>query len=66
MSRVIRPFIAGVALLSGLKYVGLPIPELGVAAIAIFAAVLAVTVRNHRADRLGAVELDETLLAANS
>ena len=47
MSRVIRPFIAGVVLLSGLKYVGLPVPALGIAAVVIFAVVVSVTLRNR-------------------
>ena len=34
MSRIIRPFIAGVTLLSGLKYIGTPIAALAVVALA--------------------------------
>ena len=45
---VMRPFIAGVVLLSGLKYVGLPIPALGVAAVIITATVIMLTVRTRR------------------
>jgi uncharacterized protein len=43
--QLMRPFIAGVVLLSGLKYVGLPIPALGVAAVIITGLVIAMTVR---------------------
>lgn len=44
-----RPFIAGVVLLSGLKYVGLPIPALGAAALVVTAFVVVMTVRAARA-----------------
>jgi hypothetical protein len=49
--QVVRPFIAGVVLLSGLKYVGLPIPALGVAALLTAAVVVVMTVRATRVDR---------------
>ena len=49
--QVVRPFIAGVVLLSGLKYVGLPIPALGVAAVLTAAVVVVMTVRATRADK---------------
>ena len=42
---------------------GCRFPSLGVAAVAIFAVVLLVTVRNRRVERLAASGLDETLLA---
>lgn len=51
MSRMLRPFIAGVALLSGLKYVGLPIPALGVAAVLILALVMAATLRTRKVEK---------------
>jgi hypothetical protein len=43
--QMMRPFIAGVVLLSGLKYVGLPVPALGVAALFIVAIVVVMTIR---------------------
>ena len=49
--QVVRPFIAGVVLLSGLKYVGLPIPALGVAALLTAAVVVVMTVRATRVDK---------------
>jgi hypothetical protein len=57
---VVRPFIAGVVLLSGLKYVGLPIPALGVAALLTAAVVVVMTVRATRVDK--PQELDELVL----
>ena len=48
---MVRPFIAGVVLLSGLKYVGLPLPALGVAAVLTAAIVVVMTVRATRADK---------------
>jgi hypothetical protein len=66
MSRLIRPFIAGVALLSGLKYVGLPIPALGVAAVVIFAIVVVATVRTRHVEKLPEIESpDVALLTTN-
>jgi uncharacterized membrane protein YfcA len=58
--QVVRPFIAGVVLLSGLKYVGLPIPALGVAALLTAAVVVVMTVRATRVDK--PQELDELVL----
>jgi hypothetical protein len=58
--QVVRPFIAGVVLLSGLKYVGLPIPALGVAALLTAVVVVVMTVRATRADK--PVEPAELLL----
>jgi hypothetical protein len=56
--QMMRPFIAGVVLLSGLKYVGLPIPALGVAAVIITGVVIAMTVRaRHVEAPLGEGEL---------
>jgi uncharacterized protein len=46
--QIVRPLIAGVVLLSGLKYLGLPIPALGVAAVVIAAMVVVMTVRSIR------------------
>jgi hypothetical protein len=43
--RVVRPFIAGVVLLSGLKYIATPIPALGVAAVITMAGVIFMTLR---------------------
>lgn len=43
--KIMRPFIAGVVLLSGLKYVGTPIPVLGVAAVIVLIAVGVLAVR---------------------
>ncbi len=45
MSRLIRPFIAGITLLSGLKYVGLPTSALGVTAVLIFVVLTFAAVR---------------------
>ena len=45
VSRSVRPFIAGVTLLSGLKYVGVPIPALGVVAVVTFLALAVITLR---------------------
>jgi uncharacterized membrane protein YfcA len=56
--QMMRPFIAGVVLLSGLKYVGLPIPALGVAAVLITGVVIAMTVRARQVEApLDGVEL---------
>jgi uncharacterized membrane protein YfcA len=67
MSRLIRPFIAGVALLSGLKYVGLPIPALGVSAVVIFAIVVVATVRTRHVEKLPQFEsTDVALLTTRS
>jgi uncharacterized membrane protein YfcA len=49
--KVVRPFIAGVVLLSGLKYVGTPIPVLGVAAVATMFGVVFMTVRAKPVDK---------------
>jgi hypothetical protein len=65
MSRLIRPFIAGVALLSGLKYVGLPIPALGASAVVILAVVVVATARTRHIEKLeGAEDLDVELAPA--
>jgi hypothetical protein len=56
--QIVRPFIAGVVLLSGLKYVGLPIPALGVAAIFITAIVVVMTFRATRADKPELIDLE--------
>jgi uncharacterized membrane protein YfcA len=65
VSRLIRPFIAGVALLSGLKYVGLPIPALGASALAILAVVVVATARTRHVEKLeGTEDLDVELAPA--
>jgi uncharacterized membrane protein YfcA len=45
---VLRRIIAGAVLLSGLKYVGVPIPALGVAAAVIAVVITVITVRHRR------------------
>jgi len=45
---VLRRIIAGAVLLSGLKYVGVPIPALGAAAIAVAIVITVITVRHRR------------------
>jgi uncharacterized membrane protein YfcA len=45
-TKTLRPYLGGVALLSGLKYVGLPIDALGVAAVVIFVVATVVAVRS--------------------
>ncbi len=47
VSRVIRPFIAGVTLLSGLKYVGVPLMALGAVAIVTFVVLTVGAVRTR-------------------
>jgi uncharacterized membrane protein YfcA len=64
MSRMLRPFIAGVALLSGLKYVGLPIPALGVAAVAILVLVMVATLRTRQMEKV--IDHDELVLAVGA
>jgi uncharacterized protein len=56
----LRPYLGGVALLSGLKYVGLTTPDLGVAALVIVLAATVVAVRARRRANTG----DRELLAA--
>lgn len=45
VSRSVRPFIAGVTLLSGLKYVGVPLSALGIVAVVTFVALSVVALR---------------------
>jgi len=45
-TKTLRPFLGGVALLSGLKYVGLPVDALGVAAVVILAVATVIAVRS--------------------
>ena len=45
-TKTLRPYLGGVALLSGLKYVGLPIDALGVSALVILVAATVVAVRS--------------------
>jgi len=45
-TKTLRPYLGGVALLSGLKYVGLPIDALGVAAVVILVAATVVAIRS--------------------
>lgn len=45
-TKTLRPYLGGVALLSGLKYVGLPIDVLGVAAVIIFVVATVIAVRS--------------------
>jgi len=52
MSRLIRPFIAGVALLSGLKYVGVPIPALGLSAVVVLTLVVIATMWIRHVEKL--------------
>lgn len=47
----LRPLITGVVLLSGLKYLGLPTTDLGVAALPVAAAVTAAVVRERQRER---------------
>ncbi len=61
-----RPFIAGVVLLSGLKYVGLPIPALGVAALVVTAFVVVMTVRAARSKDAEAPLIDSSVLVEPS
>ena len=49
--KMVRPFIAGVVMLSGLKYVGTPIPVLGVAAVVTMFGVIFMTVRAKPIDK---------------
>lgn len=66
MSQVLRPFIAGVALLSGLKYVGLPIRELGLAAVAILSIVVVATLRLRRGTHRPELELGDVELLSST
>jgi uncharacterized membrane protein YfcA len=66
LTRIIRPFIAGVALLSGLKYVGLPIPALGVAAVIILAVVIVATLRSRPVEKLDELEGDNAFEPSSS
>ena len=45
-TKTLRPYLGGVALLSGLKYVGLPIDALGVAAVIILIVATVIAVRS--------------------
>ena len=45
-TKTLRPFLGGVALLSGLKYVGLPMDALGVSAVIILAVATVIAVRS--------------------
>lgn len=45
-TKTLRPYLGGVALLSGLKYVGLPTDALGAAAIVIFVVATVIAVRS--------------------
>ncbi len=45
-TKTLRPYLGGVALLSGLKYVGLPVDALGVAAVVILVAATVVAIRS--------------------
>ena len=62
--RVVKPFIAGVVLLSGLKYVGTPIPALGVAAVVIMAAGIFITLRTKPIEK--PIELEPHFAVANA
>ena len=57
----LRRIITGVVLLSGLKYVGLPVPALGVAAVIIAAFVIALSVHHWRALRARVNSVPETV-----
>lgn len=48
LTAVMRPYIAGIALLSGLKYVGLSVTNLAVAAVIILLAATALALRTRR------------------
>ncbi len=45
-TKTLRPYLGGVALLSGLKYVGVPVDALGVAAVLIFVIATVIAVRS--------------------
>ena len=45
-TKTLRPYLGGVALLSGLKYVGLPIDALGVAAVVVLVVATVIAVRS--------------------
>jgi uncharacterized membrane protein YfcA len=45
-TKTLRPYLGGVALLSGLKYVGLPIDALGVSALIILVVATVIAVRS--------------------
>ena len=45
-TKTLRPYLGGVALLSGLKYVGLPVDALGVAAIVILVVATVIAIRS--------------------
>jgi uncharacterized membrane protein YfcA len=48
-TKTLRPYLGGVALLSGLKYVGLPIDALGVSAVVILVVATVIAVRSSNA-----------------
>jgi uncharacterized membrane protein YfcA len=57
--KMIRPVIAGAVLLSGLKYMGLPIPALGAAAVVIAFLIVVMSIRLRNFDRLNLLQLAE-------
>jgi hypothetical protein len=57
-TRTLRPYLGGVALLSGLKYVGLPIDALGVAAIVIFVVATVIAMRSANVPTFDAPAID--------
>jgi hypothetical protein len=59
---LLRRIITGVVLLSGLKYVGLPIPALGVAALLVTGLIAFITMRHWTAQQRS-VEASASLVA---
>ena len=51
-TKTLRPYLGGVALLSGLKYVGLPIDALGVSAVVILVVATVIAVRSSNVPTL--------------
>ncbi|MBW4077622.1 MAG: sulfite exporter TauE/SafE family protein [Acidobacteria bacterium] len=60
-SRVIRPFIAGVTLLSGLKYIGAPLVALGVVALVTFSVLSVAALRTRPAPSPAVLDALETV-----
>ncbi len=61
-THVLRPYLGGVALLSGLKYVGVPIDALGASAVVIFVIATVIAVRSAKVPALDAPALIEPAL----